>query len=509
VKLPGLPLCLLVLWPAAAAAEPEVARFAVVIGNNHAEGSSAQSLRYADDDAVATDRMLRDAGVHSQLLVTLDEDSRRLHPDLVPDGAPRVSDLDRALASAEAGIRDAAAGGASTELLLFYSGHGDVDAGEGYLVLEDGRLTRTQLYAVLSRSPATENHVFVDACKSYFMAFEKGPGGRRSSYASSFAGEAVPARLGNTGFVLSTSSDHDSHEWERFQGGILSHEVRSALRGAADADGDGRITYGELGAFLATANRDIPNPRFRPDIMVRAPGGHLREIVFAWRSPVTSLRIEPGALGHVYVETAHGERVLDAHPAAKQALTVHLPSERPLFVRSNDERFEYVLASTDPASVGALAPSQAEVTRRGALHLAFEQLFASPFGEESVTAYERAPARETDIVITFEPGPSRARRRLGLAGAAVAIGATAGGLALDVVALVQSQRAGGMSQKGIASLNQQITRLDQASIACYAVGLAGALLWGGTRLWPGTTVAPAPAFDAHERGLSFVLQRRF
>jgi hypothetical protein len=508
VKLPGLPLCLLVLWPAAAAAEPEVARFAVVIGNNHGEGNRAQSLRYADDDAVATDRMLRDAGVRSQLLVTLDEDSRRLYPELVPDGAPRASDLDRALAAAADGIRQAAAQGASTELLLFYSGHGDVDGGEGYLVLEDGHLTRTQLYALLARSPATENHVFVDACKSYFMAFEKGPGGRRSSYAQSFAGEAVPARLANTGFVLSTSSDHDSHEWERYQAGILSHEVRSALRGAADADGDGRVTYAELGAFLATANRDIPNPKFRPDFMVRAPGGHLREVVFAWRSPVASLRLEPGTLGHVYVETAEGERVLDAHPAAAQAVAVHLPSRRPLFVRSNDERGEYVLAGADPVSVAALSPSRSEVTRKGALHLAFEQLFASPFDQHSVTTYEQGSERQGGGGDGLEPAPSVMRRRLRVTGGALAIGATAGGVALDVLALVRAHNAG-TSQVGITSANRDITRLDSASIACYAVGVAGALLWAGTTFWQGTTVAPAPPPGAGERGMSLVLQRRF
>jgi hypothetical protein len=48
----------------------------------------------------------------------------------------------------------------------------------------------------------------------------------------------------------------------------LSHELRSALRGAADADRDARVTYAELGAFLKVANRAIPNERFRPDFLV-------------------------------------------------------------------------------------------------------------------------------------------------------------------------------------------------------------------------------------------------
>ena len=75
-------------------------------------------------------------------------------------------------------MRAAVARGEQAELLVFYSGHGDVAGGEGYVVLEDRRVTRGDLHDLLARSPAARNHVFVDACKSYFMAFEKGPGGQ-------------------------------------------------------------------------------------------------------------------------------------------------------------------------------------------------------------------------------------------------------------------------------------------------------------------------------------------
>ena len=157
------------------------------------------------------------------------------------------------------------------------------------MVLEDRRLTRSWLHELLARSPATRNHVFVDACKSYFLAFEKGPGGHESAAPASLLAAGVPSRLANTGFVLSTSSDRDSHEWERYQAGILSHELRSALRGAADADRDGRITYAELGAFLVTANSNIENPTFRPDFMVRAPGRDLRREVLRWRGELAGV----------------------------------------------------------------------------------------------------------------------------------------------------------------------------------------------------------------------------
>ena len=53
----------------------------------------------------------------------------------------------------------------------------------------------------------------------------------------------------NVGLLLSTSSARESHEWSGFESGVFSHEVRSGLYGAADADGDGRVSYAEIAAF--------------------------------------------------------------------------------------------------------------------------------------------------------------------------------------------------------------------------------------------------------------------
>ena len=270
------------LFSTSALARPvEVERFAIVIGNNRGEQANA-NLRYADDDALATHRLLLEAGATSLLLVRFDEDSQRMAGSLKPYAPARADSLARALQSLAIAMRKASARGATTEFLFFYSGHGDVDGGEGFLVLEDQRLTRSMLFDLLSRSPATHNHVVIDACKSFFVVFDRGPGGRRETYAGAIAA-AIPARLANTGFVLSTSSDRDSHEWERYQGGILSHELRSALRGAADTDVDARISYAELGAFLRRSNEAIKNPRFRPDFLLRAPGGDLSRAILGWK----------------------------------------------------------------------------------------------------------------------------------------------------------------------------------------------------------------------------------
>src|SRR5262245_55116658 len=74
------------LFAGSAAASPE--RFAIVVGNNRAELRSAD-LRYADDDAVATHRLLVEAGVQSLLLARFDADTESMAGGLRPYGAPR------------------------------------------------------------------------------------------------------------------------------------------------------------------------------------------------------------------------------------------------------------------------------------------------------------------------------------------------------------------------------------------------------------------------------------
>jgi hypothetical protein len=493
----ALSLCALLLRPAVAAAA-DVARFAIVIGNNHGEADNVAELRFADDDAVATHELLLEAGVDSVLLTRLDQDSRRLYPQFDGVQPPRRRDLDDAFAAVSARMRVAASGGAVTELLLFYSGHGDVAGGEGYVVLEDGRLTRTMLHTLLAHSPAVRNHVFVDACKSYFLAFDKGAGGRRETYGSSFVADTVPAGLANTGFVLSTSSDRDSHEWERYQAGILSHELRSALRGAADVDRDGRITYAELGAFLATANESIPNPKYRPDFMVRPPGRDLRREVLNWNASAAAVRIQGAPVGHFYVETADGERLLDGHPELGQEVALHVPAARPLFVRRNDETAEYVVLGPGPVRVASLDAAPSSVERKGALHLAFEQLFALSFGRRNVAEFERRidlaevspPARESPT--------SHTRATIRAIAGPVAIAAAAAGVALNIVSAQRYYAGQGASQVRIAELNRTVRALNTASIACYAVAGAAALTWGWAKLWPGTVVWIEPVSSADE-----------
>src|SRR5262249_39485336 len=142
---------------------------------------------------------------------------------------------------------------------------------EGYLTLEDGRLTGAALQAeVVDRVAADQAHLVVDACYSMFLVYGRGPGGDRREL-HGFARLGNLARRPDVGLLLSTSSARESHEWGAFEAGGFSPEVRSGLYGAADADGDGRVSYREIAAFVDRANAAVPGERFRPDVFARPP----------------------------------------------------------------------------------------------------------------------------------------------------------------------------------------------------------------------------------------------
>jgi hypothetical protein len=347
-------------------------------------------------------------------------------------------------------------------------------------MLEDRRLTRRLLYQLLARSPGRRNHVIIDACKSYFLAFERGPGGERADYPHAFDDAQVPARLANTGFILSTSSDRDSHEWERFQAGIFSHEVRSALRGAADLDGNGRISYAELGAFLSTANEGIRNRRFRPDFAIRPPAQALDTEVLVWPGEV-AISIT-GEFGHLYVETSSGDRLLDTHASKDQVLGLRLPAERPLFVRRADNSVEFKLTGLTPTHLSALTAYGTGVTRRGALHLAFEQLFHVPFGEAKLAVFAAQLAEGKQLASQIrharEATRNLTRRALGW----TTVGLLGAGVALSAVAIERYAKGQGASQLDRVSLNETLGDLEPALGVTFGAAVATGAAWLTTTL---------------------------
>ena len=238
----------------------ERASFALIIGVNKSVDADAPVLRYADDDAARYLDLFRSLGARSYVLARLDENTRRVHQQVAAEAeAPVLSEYTKAIEVLANNIRQAHERNVKTVVYFVYAGHGNVRDGHGYITLEDARLEGAQLEAdVLTKINADQTHFIVDACYSYFLALGRGPGGKRHQVQgfSEFGGLAT---RDSVGLLFSTSSAKESHEWAGFQAGVFSHEVRSGLYGAADANGDGQVSYREMAAFIDRANASIAN----------------------------------------------------------------------------------------------------------------------------------------------------------------------------------------------------------------------------------------------------------
>ncbi|MBI3178245.1 MAG: caspase family protein [Deltaproteobacteria bacterium] len=464
----------------AASAESTTRTYGLVVGFNQTDDPNNAPLRYADDDAVKNAQLLADLGADYVLLADLDAETRRLYPDVVA-AAPSKAALFAAVDALNDRIHEHP--GQGSQLFIFYSGHGDVQNGEGFIQVRDGRLRRSELRELIARARADSVHLIVDACKSYFLVFARGATGLRRPLSGQLVHDDSQPLPEHVGIILSASAAQDSHEWEAFAGGVFSHEVRSAMRGAADLDADGVISYAEAAAFIYTANEGIANARFRPQFFMRAP--HVREeaaLVDTRSASVSRLRALPAPPRHWYLEDQQGNRIADFHPGPGQRLALILPPTRPLFLREPRKRTEYRIQGVEPwITVGDLAAPQNKVQRRGAEHEAFTRLFQTPFAAGALTSYRRyeAEARLEDVLA---PGAGSLRPALGIGGL---IAVSAGTLVWGAGAVERAGIDEHTSNEERTRFNERVAGYRWTSAALWAAGAASLLAYA---LW---TWAPA------------------
>jgi hypothetical protein len=487
----GLVAALSGLARAEGASSAPTRRFALVIGNNVPPRADLARLRYADDDAVRWAITLDALGADVEVLTELDEESRRLYgAGFFQPAPPSRASLSAAVARLASRMTEARASGARTVFYFVYAGHGDVEDGQGYLALVDGRFTRRELgSSVLEPLGADVNHVIIDACRASSFLGDRGPGGERRPWQDSYFAPNAP-RLPHTGFLLASSSNGLSHEWEEFQAGVFSHEVRSGLLGAADANGDGRVTYDELTGFVRVANLPVSNERFRPRIVSRSPAGGDGVLVDLRDARAGSLTLDPSKVAaHDLLEDHAGIRWIDFHPGAIGPVRLVLPrppwSADGFYLRSLAADDEYAVPAARDVRLADLPPGPSHALRRGALTDAFSHLFELPFDQ---TALDHLGA-DVDLSAAAPPnGPSdwwasRSAKATGVAAVA------AGGASLAVAGAFVASALGAQHSANQASgadrvmYNQEIDTRNRWATATavgggvlVAVGV-GLLLW--------------------------------
>jgi hypothetical protein len=473
---------------------PVPARFALVLGVNKSLDPDAPVLRYADDDAAKYQELFRGLGARTYLVARFDANTASLHGQAVAEArAPTQADLARTLEELEADVHFARAKRLRTIVYVVYSGHGDVDDGRAYLTLEDARLYGSDLdRLIFDRVGASEYHVIVDACYSYLLASARGPGGTRHELHDFAARPGIRPRA-NVGLLFSTSSARESHEWEGVEAGVFSHEVRSGLYGAADANGDGVVTYAEIAAFIERANAAIPGERFRPDVYARPPQG---------ATALVDLRSLPGhkieILGlehaHYTLESSRGVQIAEFHNGPDQAVTLLEPAQSsPLYLRRVDDDTEFAIPmGPELVRLADLRPKSSPVAARGAAAHAFRRMFSLPFGPGWVHGLADDPAP-----VPAEGPKDPLRKWIGW----TIVGVGAVGIAGGIVATVSAaQTRAGLDSSATgsqaASVNQTlVARRWQAALG-FGIGAAAGASGIAVLFWPRSASASVVRMSA-------------
>ncbi|MDX2022050.1 MAG: caspase family protein [Deltaproteobacteria bacterium] len=465
-----------------ARAETATSTFALIVGVNHSPDSS-QTLHYADDDAAKYAEMFGSFGITSRVLTRADASTQRLHSGVLKAAQPpRKADLKSAVEQLAALVAKARDRGDHTRFYFVYAGHGDVEDGRGRLGLEDAQLSGADLERSIQTIGADETHLVVDACYSYFLAFTRGGKGERRSL-HGFATLGGMRGNKNVGLLLSTASAQESHEWSGFSAGVFSHEVRSGLTGAADANADGLISYKEIAAFVARANQPIARNRYAPEAFARPPRGAVEgeNAVFLDLRPaldqhlVRKLQLDEVVSEHVAIEDGRGIRFADVHPGAKAYVTY---ARGPLTLLKVNDGSELVIPAEPSEATASGSPvwEPSATAARGRLDGVFSATFDLPFDQQNVTAFSMpsppVAVRNTSVA------PSWAWWTLAASAAtAGAIGAWSAVSASQI----ESQTQTAVSQQDVDMQNGRLQKTQQVEAFAFgALALAGTtalVLW--------------------------------
>ena len=182
---------------------------------------------------------------------------------------PDVSALERGFSTVAAKIRQARQSGERVQFVFYYSGHSD----ETGLLLGGVHVDYKRLRALIDQVPADVRIAILDSCSS--GAFTRFKGGKKRE--PFLVGAA--AEVEGHAYLTSSSADEAAQESDRIGGSFFTHFLVTGLRGAADSDGDRRVT----------STRPTASPSTRPSRGPRRPpaGPSTRPTTSSSRAPAT------------------------------------------------------------------------------------------------------------------------------------------------------------------------------------------------------------------------------
>jgi len=220
--------------------------YAVVIGNKNYQNT--YPVEYADRDALFMERYFVSAfGIPEENIHRLDDATKgNFESAFGPAGRHKLGWLYKNIIPEK------------SDVYIYYSGHGcpDLQSTEAYFVPFDASLQNIQvtgyrlqtLFDNLAKIPARNYTVIIDACFSGqtakgFLVEGVSP--------IQFKVKSPEYLLGERGVVFTSSGPNEVSNWYAdMKHGLFTYYFMKGLLGYADADGDNKITVGEMAGFL-------------------------------------------------------------------------------------------------------------------------------------------------------------------------------------------------------------------------------------------------------------------
>jgi hypothetical protein len=305
------------LWPCIARAQISN-RHAIVIGVNQAANQNLTALDFADDDAINNCLLLTDLGASPQLFteavgITQWKLPKPHQGQANGCAAPGLASYDVVVKAIQDLVKSIKESGRTDHVVyLWFSGHGDGNA----LFLEDKPLTAALLRQILiepTRGLATV-HLILDAC--HIHAFGKA---------------LTLAKNPHVGAFFAQTTTKEVHELSEIEAGVLSYELRAALRNAADATGDQQVSYVEAEAFVWAANVGVDDEKAQMHPAAYPPYKNMSFPLANWSHAVAvsgatvPVNVPLDAETRLRIIDARGVRVLESRRGPEPSGTPPLP----------------------------------------------------------------------------------------------------------------------------------------------------------------------------------------
>jgi hypothetical protein len=287
-------------------------RFALLIGNN-VGGIEDGALRWAEEDARRVRDVFQELGDVAQgralLLLGVDVDQMR-----------------SALARLRGQVEEAKRQGYRSEVFIFYSGHGDASS----LHFGSQRFDLQEFKRLIQAIPADTSVTIIDACRSRALKSGRGKGARHGPAFDI----SLPREPGPVGRVVITSAGANeiAQETDEYKSSFFTHHMLSALRGAADADSDGRVTLAEFYRYVyhhtLASSHGVTAAVQHPEMEVKLEGEG--EIAMTNLERSGSTLVLPRGIGgdFLLVDDRNGRVIAEVRKPEKESRSLALPTGR-------------------------------------------------------------------------------------------------------------------------------------------------------------------------------------